>query len=59
MNQEQLVYAAVKSKDQERLVHMAREKLYTALAHEGDYEVDEIEELIEEAIWDILAAAKV
>ena len=48
----------MKNEKQERLVHMAREKLYTALAHEGDYEVDEIEDLIEEAIWDILAAAK-
>lgn len=58
MNQEQLVYMAIKSERQERLVLLAKAKLYAAITNEEDYE-DEIRKgLIEAAIWDILAAAK-
>lgn len=40
-----------------RIVGMAREKLVTAIFHAGDYQDDEIEGLVEEALWDILSAA--
>ena len=40
-----------------RLVWTAKEKLVTAIFHTGDYQDDEIEELVEEALWDILSAA--
>ena len=43
--------------EKQRLICMAREKLHTAINHTGDYDDDEISELIEEAIYDILAAA--
>lgn len=42
---------------QRMLICTAREKLHTAINHTGDYEDDEISELIEEAIHDIVAAA--
>ena len=43
--------------EKQRLICMAREKLHTAINHTGDYEDDEISELIEEAIYDIVEAA--
>lgn len=43
--------------EQRRLICRARENLHTAINHTGDYDDDEISELIEEAIYDIVAAA--
>lgn len=39
-----------------RMISMAREKLLTAITHTGDYEDMELETLIEEALWDVMAA---